>query len=129
MNRVFLGLQALIFIPYGLYCLVNPELLSGPAGLTATTMTGTIELQAMYGGLQTSVGVLCALAVFNAAYQRTAMIALLFIFGGLATVRVTLGMMHVDFSAYSVGAMAFESFSLIFLLWRLRAHPPAQAAR
>ena len=117
--RVFLGLQALLFIPYGLYCLVDPGLLSGGAGVQAITVTGTIELQTMYGGLQTSVGVLCALAVVNAAYQRIAMVALLFIFAGLAVPRVTLALMNGDFSGYTTFAMSFEAASLVFLLWFL----------
>lgn len=124
--RAFLSLQALLFIPYGLYCLVNPGLLAGPAGVAATSITGTIELQTMYGGLQTSVGVLCALGVFNAAYRRTALVALLFIFAGLAVVRVTLGLMHGDFSGYNSFAMSFETASLLFLLWYLR-RPEAAA--
>jgi hypothetical protein len=49
--RLFLGLQAILFIPYGLYCLTQPQMLAEAAGVTATTLTGTIELQAMYGGL------------------------------------------------------------------------------
>ena len=59
--RLFLGFQAVVFIPYGLYCLVQPQMLSDVAGIAATTATGVIELQAMYGGMQTAVGVLCAL--------------------------------------------------------------------
>jgi hypothetical protein len=117
--RVFLGLQALLFIPYGLYCLVDPSVLSGAAGVQAVSVTGNIELQTMYGGLQTSVGVLCALAVFNTAYQRIAMVALLFIFAGLAVPRVTLALMNGDFSGYTTFAMSFEAASLVFLLWML----------
>ena len=117
--RVILGLQAIIFLPYGLWCLVNPGLLSGAAGITATSITGTIELQAMYGGLQTAVGVLCALAVFQAAYQRIALVALLFIFAGLAVPRITLGLMHGDFSGYTLFAMSFEGAMVVILLWLL----------
>ena len=65
MLRLFLGFQALLFIPYGLYCLVNPAVLAGGAGVTASSITGTIELQTMYGGLQTAVGVLCLLGAFR----------------------------------------------------------------
>lgn len=117
--RLYLGLVALLFISYGLYCLVDPGLLSGGAGLDANSVTGTIELQTMYGGLQTSLGVLCALAVFNAAYQRIALVAMLFVFTGLAVPRVTLGLMHGDFSGYTLFAMSFEAASLLFLLWAL----------
>lgn len=119
MVRVFLGLQALLFIPYGLYCLVNPEMLADAAGVAATSTTGRIELQTMYGGLQTAVGVLCTLAVFNADFRRPTMIALAFLFGGLAVTRVSLGLLNMDFSAYTGFAMIFESASLLIVLWLL----------
>jgi hypothetical protein len=118
--RLFLALVALLFISYGLYCLVAPESLSGGAGLVANSITGTIELQTMYGGLQTSVGVLCLLAVFNRAYEQFALVALVFVFAGLAVPRVSLALMHGDFSGYTVFAMTFEALSLLFLLWVLR---------
>jgi hypothetical protein len=123
--KLFLGLQAIIFIPYGLYCLVDPELLIDGAGVMATSGTGTIELQAMYGGLQTAVGVLCALAIFRDSLRPVALTALLFIFAGLATVRVSLGLTQGDFSSYNVFAMAFESSSLLFLIWHHLRQPAA----
>ena len=115
--RLFLGFQAIIFIPYGLYCLVQPGMLSDSAGLTATSVTGVIELQAMYGGLQTAVGVLCALAAVVERYRSGALMALLFIFAGLAVPRVSLALMNGEFSGYTTFAMIFESVSLVFLLW------------
>ncbi|MEM0954224.1 MAG: DUF4345 family protein [Pseudomonadota bacterium] len=126
-SRVFLALMALVFIPYGLYCLVQPATLSGAAGLTATSLTGTIELQAMYGGLQTAVGVMCVLGVFRPRVAEAAMLALLFIFAGLAVVRVSLGLSQSDFSGYTVFAMSFETLSLLFLCWYvlLRGQPEA----
>jgi hypothetical protein len=119
--KAFLGIQALIFIPYGLYCLVNPEMLSGAAGLVANSQTGTIELQAMYGGLQTSVGVMCAMAAWQSRLQFSALTALSFIFAGLAVARVTLSLLYGDFSGYTVGAMIFESVSLVLCLWLLKS--------
>jgi len=117
--RVFLGIQALIFIPYGLYCLVRPQMLEDPAGIAAVTITGVIELQAMYGGLQTGVGVLCGLAAFVERFRQGALLALLFIFAGLAVTRVSLALVHADFSNYTLFAMIFESANTLFLLWYL----------
>ncbi|MCZ6829826.1 MAG: DUF4345 family protein [Gammaproteobacteria bacterium] len=127
--RIFLGFQALLFIPYGLYCLVQPQMLSEVAGLTATTVTGVIELQAMYGGMQTAVGVLCALGAWVERYRGGALMALLFIFAGLAVPRVSLALIHGDFSAYSVFAMCFESLSLLFLLWLMVVREEYSGAR
>lgn len=117
--RVFLGLMAAVFIPYGLYCLVNPGMLAEGAGIQALNTTGTIELQTMYGGLQVAVGVLCLLGVFLKHLEQAALYALLFIFAGLAVVRVSLGLSQGDFSGYTVFAMVFETASLLFLSWYL----------
>ena len=127
--RLFLGLQALLFTAYGLYCLVNPESLSASAwaGIEATTITGTIELQAMYGGLQTAIGALCLVGLLRANYERAALTALLFLFAGLAVVRVSLGLTHADYSDYSLFAMGFEILCLAFLVWHLLLRPRSQA--
>jgi hypothetical protein len=117
--RFFLGLQVLLFIPYGLYCLVMPESLANGAGVAATSVTGTIELQTMYGGLQVAVGAMCAVALLRRAFEPVALYALLFIFAGLAVVRVSLGLSRGDFSGYTLFAMIFESACLLFLLWYL----------
>jgi hypothetical protein len=122
--RIFLGLQAILFIPYGIYCLLDPGSLAA-AGVTATTVTGTIELQTMYGGLQVAVGALCLLGVLRSDHEKVALQALLFMFAGLATVRVSLGLSQGDFSGYTVFAMSFESASLLFLLWYLLLRKPA----
>lgn len=122
-ERLFLGLQVLLFIPYGLYCLVDPAMLSGAAGVTANSVTGTIELQAMYGGLQVAVGVLCLLGLLRKHLEQVALTTLLFLFAGLAVVRVSLAFMHGDFSGYTVFAMSYETVCLVFLSWLLLVRP------
>ncbi len=114
--KLFLGFVALMFISYGLYCLADPSILAGGAGVVATTMTGTIELQTMYGGLQTSIGVMCLLAVFQPRFQAGALMALVFVFAGLAVVRVSLGLAHGEFSGYNVLAMSFEAVALVIAI-------------
>ena len=125
MARLFLGLQVLLFIPYGLYCLVNPGMLAGSAGIQATSLTGTIELQTMYGGLQVAVGVMCLMGLLRKPFEQVALYALLFIFAGLAVVRVSLGLTQGDFSGYTVFAMSFETACLLFLVWYLLLRKPA----
>ena len=118
LNKVFLALQGLMLTGYGLYCLTNPAMLAGAAGVQAVTTTGTIELQSMYGGLQTAIGVMCLLALIRPTMQGAAMMTLLLVFTGLAVTRVTLGLLQSDFSDYTVFAMVYESLAVAFLLWR-----------
>ncbi len=117
--RIFLGLEAVLFIPYGLYCLVQPGFLAEAAGVTATSITATIEIQAMYGGLEVAVGVLCALGAMSLSMRRPALITVLFCFTGLAIPRVTLGLMHGDMSSYTVSAMILETVSAVCALYLL----------
>ena len=124
--KIFLGLQVVLFIPYGLYCLVNPGMLAGSAGVTATSVTGTIELQTMYGGLQVAVGALCLMGLLRARFEEIALYAPLFIFAGLAVVRVSLGLTRGDFSGYTVFAMSFEAACLLFLCWYLLVRKPVR---
>jgi len=79
----------------------------------------------MYGGLQVAVGALCLLGVLRRDHEKVALQALLFMFAGLAIVRVSLGLSQGDFSDYTVFAMSFESASLLFLLWYLLLRKPA----
>jgi len=124
-TRLFLGLQVLLFIPYGIYCLVQPAAMAAGAGLSITSVTGSIEIQTMYGGLQVAVGALCLLGVMRQAFENTALTALLFIFAGLAVVRVSLGVLYGDFSNYTLFAMIYEASCLLFLLWCLVWRRPA----
>jgi hypothetical protein len=117
--KLYLGLLATIFIAYGMYCLVSPEMLAGAAGVAANSLTGTIELRAMYGGLQIAVGALCLYGALSPVYRRAVMVALLFIFAGLAVPRVGLGLVHGDHSAYTLFAMVFELGSALLLAWLL----------
>ena len=121
-TKIYLLLLAVVFIGYGLYCLVMPESLSGPAGVSALTLTGTIELQVMYGGLQTAVGVLCLFGALNPEFRTGALQALLFIFVGLAVPRLTLALMQGDFSVYTLGASIFELVSAFIMFGCLRTH-------
>ena len=38
--RIFLGLSALIWLPYGIWCLLDPAQLAGSAGVSFVSATG-----------------------------------------------------------------------------------------
>ena len=39
-SRIFLGLSALLWLPYGIFCLVQPSFLAGAAGILGKIVTG-----------------------------------------------------------------------------------------
>jgi hypothetical protein len=120
MARIFLGLSALLWLPYGLYCLLEPGSLDAAAGVTFRSATGSTELRAMYGGLQAALGVLAALAVVRPALVRPALVAFGFLTGGLATGRLLGVALDGGFSSYTAMALALEIPSALFAWLLLR---------
>jgi hypothetical protein len=58
LRRIVLLVTGVVFGAFGLLCLLYPDLLTRLTGITSPTLTGQIELQAVYGGLQIGLGVL-----------------------------------------------------------------------
>jgi len=108
-TRLFLAANALLWLLYGLFCLVQPGFLAEAAGVTAITPTGTTELRAMYGGLQAAIGALALVATFRRDLVRTTLIALAFLAGGLFTGRLFGAVTDGGLSSYTVAALVLES--------------------
>ncbi|HEY8514754.1 MAG TPA: DUF4345 domain-containing protein [Candidatus Binatia bacterium] len=106
--RLFLAVNALLWLPYGLYLLARPDALAEIAGVVGATPTGRTELRAMYGGLQAAIGVLALLATLRHDLRRTALVTLAFLTGGLFTGRVSAVVVGGGISAYTVGALLLE---------------------
>ena len=106
--RVFLGLSALLWLPYGVYCFLAPGSLADAAGVAYHSQTGATELRAMYGGLQAALGLLAGLAVVRDGLRRSALVALAFLAGGLATARAAGVVLDGDLSSYTAVGLGFE---------------------
>jgi len=106
--RVFLGLMALLWLPYGLYCFFEPGSLAAGAGVASTSATGSTELRAMYGGLQSGVGALAAAALLRRDLVRSALVALAFLSGGLFLARLSGSVLDSGWSQYTGIALALE---------------------
>ena len=120
-NRIYLAISVFIWLPYGLYCLFMPSYLDGAAGVVGATPTGTTEIRAMYGGLQASIGVMCAVALMRMEIARSAMTAMAFLLSGLFIARLIGFAMDGSGSEYTHGVLVFEglySAITIFLLRR-----------
>ena len=120
-RRIFLGLSALVWLPYGIFCFFQPAYLEGAAGVAIGSTTGSIELRAMYGGLQAAIGVLAALALFRPDWVRPALVVLLFLTAGLGTARALGAGLEGEVSAYTGFALVFEFASAFAAAWLLRS--------
>jgi hypothetical protein len=126
-TRIFLGINAIIWLPYGLYLVFQPGFLEGAAGVAATTVTGQIELRAMYGGLQAAIGALCARALLDERYARPALVMLAFAAGGLFLARLTGTVVAGDVSTYTGTALGLESTLTVVSTWLLIKRESAAA--
>jgi hypothetical protein len=125
--RLFLLVCAIVWLPYGLYCLAQPDSLASAAGVVSASHTGTIELRAMYGGLQSALGIFCLFAALRADLVRSALLTLAFLCSGLALARLAGAALEREVSSYTALGFTFETLSagLSVALLRGRARPSA----
>jgi hypothetical protein len=124
--RIFLGLSALVWLPYGLWCLFDPAQLAETAGVAFVSATGSTELRAMYGGLEAALGALALAGVLRASFERPALVALLFLTAGLASARLSGMGLDGSPSTYTFAALGVEVATAILaggLLARSRLEP------
>lgn len=110
MTRAFLVIVGLIFLAYGVACAIDPALPARLAGLAITNGDGYAELAAMYGGLQSGVGLFLVIAAFRPALMQSALLLLVLGIGLLAVLRGAGALRSEDaVTAYTWGALAFET--------------------
>lgn len=123
LTRGYLGFSALVWAGYGLYCFFTPTALADMNVIAATSATGTVEIRAMYGGVQTAFGLLALVALFRPAMVTPALITLAFATGGLFTARILGAVMAANFSGYTVGALVFEALATALSIYLLKKQP------
>lgn len=127
-TKIFLGLNALLFIGYGLWCLAWPSVVADQTGMALTTGVASAEVRAMYGGLQTAIGLLALLGLLRPGTQAAVLLALGFLFVGLASGRA-IGIAAVpDAGIYNSAALIFEALFGVLALVLLSRNAAAQPA-
>lgn len=106
--RLFLGFSALVWLPYGIFCIFQPSFLAVAAGVVANSATAVTEIRAMYGGLEAGIGALCLGALWRPVLVRPALLTLCFVCAGLALTRSAGLFIDSSASAYTFGALAIE---------------------
>ncbi len=124
---IFLAISAAVWLPYGLFCFANPGFLAEAAGVSAGTTTGTVELRAMYGGLQAGIGTLALTAIWRETLRRPALLCILFLCAGLALARFLGAAVAAEFSAYTIMGLLLEIGSVAFAAAVLRGGEPSPA--
>ena len=116
--KPYLIFTVLVWLPWGLICVFDTGMIAEIIGVTSTSPSGTSDLRAMYGGVQTAVGLMAALALYDTQYFRNLCFTLALVAGCLALSR-TYGLI-VDGSStvYTWGVVAYEYFAAITaMMW------------
>ena len=124
-TRIFLGLSALIWLPYGIYCFFVPGSLGEAAGVAFTNATGATELRAMYGGLQAAIGTVALVGALRSEAARSALQLLVVVGAGLGGARVLGAGLDGGVSGYTVMAIGLELGTVALAVWLLRQAPVA----
>lgn len=120
-GKGILWLSAAMFTGYGMLSLFSPATPAGFAGLGILNGDGFAEVGAMYGGLQTGLGLYCGFAALNREYYRAGLLLLVFGIGALALARLlSLFLAPEAVSAYTWGALAYELFTTLVALLALK---------
>ena len=107
-TRIVLFANALVWLPYGLLCLLRPSTLAEVAALGLASPTAIVEVQAMYGGLEVAIGVLALWGALRPRWAEAAIWSLLVLYCGLVGGRALGLITSGDRSGYNLGAIAFE---------------------
>lgn len=121
--KAYLALHAIMWLPYGIACLLKPEMLNELTGIAMTSATAITEIRAMYGGIQSAVGALCVMALLRASMLRPALATLAFLLTGLAISRSIGLSLDTSGSEYTYGAVGFEAVTAI-ISWILFLRQP-----
>ena len=107
--KFVLWITAAVLVSYGLLCFISPQVPAGYAGLQITNGDAFAEIAAMYGGLQTGVGLFCAVAACKPHYRRAGLLLLVLGIGLLACGRLYAALTSTaSVSAYTHGALIYE---------------------
>lgn len=109
--KIYLGLLAAVFIGYGLVCLVSPSVVADSTGMVLATGVATVEVRAMYGGLQTAFGLLALLAIAREGMRVPVLMCFGVLLFGLASGRLIGIALEVDPGSYNYTAFVFEIVS------------------
>jgi len=119
--RIFLGLSALLWLPYGLYCFFQPGALADVAGVGFTSPTGATDLRATYGGLTAALGALALVGALRSDWTRHALVTLGTACAGFGIARLLGTALDGGVGAYTAQALLLEFVTLAFVLYLLRS--------
>jgi hypothetical protein len=115
-NRLFLLLNAALYIVFGLWCALAPEWTAQAVGLNFPGAQGFAEYVAVYGGLEFGVGIFFLLTATQLDLQRAGILFAACFYGGIALFRTGAILLH---SADIGAGMNFYIAEVCFAVWSM----------
>ncbi len=116
--RPYCLLHALIWLPWGLLCIVDIRLIENIIAVSSAVPHGQTDIRAMYGGVQSAMGLMALLACIKPRYFSQFVFALAFIAGGLALSRTFGLFVDGSYGLYTGAVLAYEYFAACSaMLW------------
>lgn len=130
MAKGLLWLNGVVFLLFGLVCLVSPEFPTGLSGIELAGGDAPIEVRAQYGGIFLAIGLFGLMGALKPASEQSALIMLLLVYAGLASGRlVGLVMDPGPVGNYTYSALSFEVvFTILFAITLTRSVPAPESA-
>lgn len=128
-GKIILLLTGGIFAAYGIACIIDPSLPAEYMGVELGAAGGTVEFMAMYGGLQTAMGLLFLYTGLHAERNLAGLKVMALLLGGLGLTRLCGLILHGQ-DSYNMGAVVYEITSMVLALVALKlAASAAPSAR
>lgn len=118
--KVFLIVQGVGFMLFGLYCFFNPQAMIDLLGAPSMSAEGVYEMRGIYGGVSFGIGALVLFGALKANMRRTALFALLAYTGGYGLARVLALPLDGMPSGTLLAAAIFEITTAVICVFLLR---------
>ena len=124
LGKLVLWANALGLMGYGLLSFIVPSIPVGYIGFVIANADSHLEMVAMYGGLETGLGLFCLLGALRREYFKASLILVVLTMGGLALGRIYSFVLSDDpGNVYTYGAMLYESaMTVLASIAALQAH-------
>jgi len=115
-TRIFLGAMALMYIAFGLFSLLQPEIMTSSLGVEVGGPNGTFEIRGVFGGVSLGAALLCAAGAARQTMIRPALWFIIAYMGGYCLARVASVALGDLPTPDTWRFVAFEAVSLVLAL-------------
>jgi len=121
MTRLFLSVNAILFIGFGAYVFFTAPEIFQNMGFGDLGSNALYEVRSNYGGVSLGIGLLCAFAAFRSKLERPALFVLMTYTGGYALGRILALPYEGTPSATLIGYGVFEAVNAVLAALLLKS--------